>query len=78
MVKFGEIEMAKAKFYAAKKTKIQDFNVDIVPSKLIKVKTNSRQMIGIKIYKVIRPLVLIMPKMSGMLSDLKLKIKLIN
>ena len=67
MVKFGEKEIAKEKFYAAKKPiKIWDVNVDnIVVSKLIETKTNSKYLIGIKLDKAIRPLVLIMPKMSG-------------
>ena len=44
MVKFRTTEIAKEKFYAAKKpTKIWDLNVDnLVISKLIKTKTNSK------------------------------------
>ena len=43
MVRFGEKEIAKEKFYAAKKPiKIWDVNVDnIVVSKLVETKTNS-------------------------------------
>ena len=65
-----------------KKTlKIWDVNVDnIVISKLVKTKTNSKYLIGY-LDKDIRPLVLIMPKMD-MLKHLKLKkeikIKTIN
>ena len=65
-----------------KKTlKIWDVNVDnIVISKLVKTKTNSKYLIGYLV-KDIRPLVLIMPKMD-MLKHLKLKkeikIKTIN
>ena len=60
MMKCGEKEIAK--FYASKKPmKIWDVNVDnIVISKLVKNKS-----FGIKFDKAIRPLVLIMPKMSG-------------
>ena len=84
MMKFGKTEIAKEKFYAAKKPiKIWDVNVDnIVISKLVKTKTNSKYLIGIKFDKAIRPLVLIMPKMSGYVKTLKLKkeikIKTIN
>ena len=45
--------------------KIWDVNIDnIVISKLVKTKTNSKYLIGYS-DKAIRPLVLIMPKMSG-------------
>ena len=66
MVKFGKTEIAKEKPYAAKKPiKIWNVNVDnIVISKLVKMKINSKYLIGY-LYKDIRPLVLIMPKMSG-------------
>ena len=49
MVRFGEKEIAKEMFYAAKKpTEILDVNVDnIVVSKLVKTKTNSKYLIGI-------------------------------
>ena len=59
---------------------ICDVNVDnIVTSKLIETKTNSRYLIGIKFDKAIRSLVLIMPKMSGHLKLKKeIKIKTIN
>ena len=69
MLKFGEKEIAKEKFYASKKPrKIWDVNVDnIVISKLVKTKTNSKYLIRKKIDKAIRSLVLIMPKMSGYL-----------
>ena len=75
MVRFGEKEIAKEKFYAAKKPiKIWDVNVDnIVISKLVKTKTNSKYLIGIKFDKAIRPLVLIMPKMSGYVKTFKVK-----
>ena len=58
-----------------KKTiKIWDVNVDnIVMSKLIKTKANSKYFIGIKFDKAIRTLVLIMPKMSGYVKAFKVK-----
>ena len=64
MVRFGEKEIAKEKFYAAKKPiKIWDVNVDnIVISKLIETKTNSKYLTGIKSDKAIRSLVLIFLK----------------
>ena len=65
MVRFRKKEIAKEKFYAAKKPiKIWDFNVDnIVISKLIET-TYSKYLIRIKFDKAIRPLVLIIPKRS--------------
>ena len=74
MVRFGEKEIAKEKFYAAKRPiKIWDVNVDnIVISKLVKTKTNSKYLIGY-LDKAIRPLVLIMPKMSGYVKTFKVK-----
>ena len=71
MVKFGE-KQQKNKFYAAKKKniKIWDVNFDnIVISKLTETKTNSNYLIGIKLDKAITPLSLIMPKMSGYVSN---------
>ena len=44
----------------------------IVISKLLKTKTNSKYLIGY-LDKAIRPLVLIMPKMSGYIKTLKVK-----
>ena len=47
-------------------------NIDnIVISKLIKTKSNSKYLIGIKSDKVIRPLVFIIPKMSGYVKTFK-------
>ena len=48
IVKFGKTQIAKEKFYAAKKpTKVWDVNVDnIVILKLVKTKTNSKCLIG--------------------------------
>ena len=66
MVKFVKTEIPKEKFYAAKKPiKICNVNLDdIVISKLVGTKTNSKYLIAY-LDKYIRPLVLIMPKMSG-------------
>ena len=69
---------AKEKFYAAKKPiKIWDVNVDnIVVSKLVETKTNSKSLVGIKVDKAIRSLVLIMPKMSGYVKTFKVEDKI--
>ena len=76
MVKFGKSGIAKETFYATKKPiKIWDVNVDnIVISKLIKTKTNSKNLIGY-LDKDKRPLVLIMPKMSGYIKAFKAEVK---
>ena len=57
-----------------KKTiKIRDINVDnVVVSKLIETKTNSKYLIGC-LDKVVKPLVLIFPKMSGYVNNFKVK-----
>ena len=70
-----EREIAKEKFYAAKKAiNICDVNVEnIVISKLVKENTNSKYLIRIEFDKAIRPLVLIMPKMSGYVKIFKVK-----
>ena len=77
MVKFGKTEIAKEKFYAAEKPiKIWRVNVDnIVISRLLKTKTNSMYLIGYS-DKDIRPLVLIMPKMSKYLKIFKVEEKI--
>ena len=61
-------------FFVSKKLiKIWDIDVDnIVISKLVKTKTNSKYLIGIKFDKAIRPLVL-MFKMSGYVRTFKVK-----
>ena len=71
-----EREIAKGKFYAVKRPiKICDVNVDnIVISKLVKTKTNFNYLIGY-LDKTIRPLVLIMPKMSGYIKTFKVEDK---
>ena len=53
---------------------IWDNNVDnIVISKLVKTKTNCKYLIGMKVDKAIRPLVLIMPKMNGYVEKVEVK-----
>ena len=73
MLRFGERKIAKERFYAANKPiKIWDVVVEnIVISKLVKAKTNSRHLIGIKFDKAIRSLVSIMPKISGYVKTFK-------
>ena len=46
---------------------------NIIISKLFKTKTNSKYLIGITFDKAIRPLVLIMPKMSWYVKTFKVK-----
>ena len=77
MLKSGKTEIAKEKLYAAEKPiKIWDVNVDnIVISKLIKTETNSKYLIG-SLDKDIRPLVLLMPKMSGYVKTFKVEDKI--
>ena len=72
MVRFREI--AKETFSAAKRPiKVWDVNVDnTVISKLIKTKTNSKYLIEY-LDKAIRPLVLIMSKMTGYVKTYKVK-----
>ena len=76
MLGFGEMEIAKEKSYAAKKPiNIWDINIgNIVISKLIKTKTVSKYLIGY-LDKSIRPLVLILPKLSGYVKAFKDKDK---
>ena len=67
MLRFAETKVTKEKFSATKKPiKIWDVNTDnIVISKLVKAKTNSKYLIGY-LDKATWPLFLIMPKMSEM------------
>ena len=60
MMRFGDREIAKERFYAAKRSiQIWDTNADNrVISELVKTKTNSKYLIGY-LNKTIRPLVLI-------------------
>ena len=77
MLRFGETKIAKEKFYAAKKPiEIWDVNVaHIVSPKLVKTRTNSKYLVGY-LDKDIRPLVLIMPKMSGYVKTFKVEYKI--
>ena len=74
MLRFGETKVTNEKFCAAKRPiKIWDVNVDnIVISKLVKTKTNTKYLIGY-LDKAIRPLVLIMSKMSEYAQTFKVK-----
>ena len=74
MLRFGETKVAKGKFYGTKKTiNIWDVNVNnIVISKLVEIKTNSKYLIGY-LDKYIRPLILIWPKMNGYLKTFNVK-----
>ena len=75
MLRFGETKISKEKFYSAKKKtiKIWDVNIDnIVISTLIKTKTSSTYLIGY-LDKVIRSVVLVMPKKSGYVRTFKVK-----
>ena len=73
-MKFGEREILKGRFYAAKKLiKILDVNVDnIVIWKLVTPKTKSKYLIGY-LDKTIRPLVMKMPQVSGYIKIFKIK-----
>ena len=75
-MRFEETKVTKEKFYAAKKTiKVWDVNVDnIVILKLVKTKTNTKYFIGYS-EKAIRPLDLILHKMSRYDQTFKLKMK---
>ena len=77
MVKSGKTEIARETFYTAKKPiKIWDVIVDnIVISKLVKAKTNSKYLIGY-LDKDIKPLVLIISKMSGDVKTFKVEHKI--
>ena len=75
MLRFGETKIAKEKkVHAVKKTiNIWDVNVDnIVISKLVKSKINFNYLIGY-LDKVLRALVLTMPKLSGYVKTFKVK-----
>ena len=75
MERFREKVTAKEIFYVEKKpTKTWEANVDnIVISKLVKTETNFKYWIGTKFDKAIRPLVLIIPTMSGDVKTFKVK-----
>ena len=70
---FGETKLTKEKFAAKKPIKLWDINVeDIAISKSIETITNSKYLIGY-LDKPIRPLVLIVSKMSGYVKTFKVK-----
>ena len=70
---FGETKLTKEKFAAKKPIKLWDINVeDIAISKSIETITNSKYLIGY-LDKPIRPLVLIVPKMSAYVKTFKVK-----
>ena len=70
MLRLGKAKVAKEEFYSLKMPiKIYDVNVDnIVISKLVETKNSCKYLIGYFV-KVIRPLVLLLPKMSGYIKD---------
>ena len=72
MLRFGETKVTKEKFYAAKKlTKIWDVNVDnVLISNLVKAKTKYL----VRYFdEAIKPLVLVMCKISGYVKSFKVK-----
>ena len=70
MLRFYKIKVAKEQFYGAKNPlKIWDINVDNIGiSKLVGIKNNSKYIMGY-LDNVIRPLVVILPKMSGYVKN---------
>ena len=74
-MKFGETKIANKKFYFAKKpVKTWDARIDnIVISKLVETKSNSKYLIGINFDKAIRPLVLVMHKIRRSVKTFKVK-----
>ena len=79
MLRFGETKVAKEKIYGAKRPiNIWHVNVDnILISELVETKTKYKYLIGY-LDKVVRPLVLILPKRSGYVKTFKVKDKLIS
>ena len=73
MERFRDREISKERTYAAKRSmKICDVNVDNIGISKIVKKNNSKYLIGY-LDKTIRPLVLIMPKISGYVETFKVK-----
>ena len=74
MVKLANGEIVKEKFYATKKSlKVQIVNVDnILSQNQLKQKTNSKYLIGY-LDTDIRPLILIMSKMSRYVKTFKVE-----
>ena len=73
-MRFGETKLAKEKCYAAKQPVNNWYdNIDnIVIWKIVKKKTNSKHLIGY-LEKFIRPLLLILPRISGCVKRFKVK-----
>ena len=63
MLRFGETKVVKEEFYGAKKYIYIWDNVDIAISNFIETKNDFKCLIGY-LSEVVRPLVLILPKMS--------------
>ena len=74
MLGFVETKVEQEQFYAAKlSVNIWDVNIDnIAMSILIKTKSNSKYLIGY-LDELIRPLVLILPKIKGYVKTFKIK-----
>ena len=76
MLRFGKTKVANKEYYVAKKK--CDVNADnIVISKLIETKNNSKCLIQ-HLDEVIRPLALILPKMSGYVKTFNAKNNKLN
>ena len=77
MLRFGKTKIAKEEFCGAKKPiKICDVNVDSMAiSKFFKTRNNSKYLIGY-LDEVIRPLVLILPKMTEYVKTLNIKFEI--
>ena len=77
MLRFGKKKVRKVEFYDAKKPiKIWDVNFNnIIISNLVeKIKNNGKYQIG-SLDEVIRPLVLILPKISGYVKTFQDKVE---
>ena len=74
MLRFSKTKVAKETFYSGEKPRnIWDVNADnIIISKFFERKTNAKYFTGY-LYKVIRRLVLVLPKMSGYVKIFKVK-----
>ena len=73
MLRLGEKKVTKEKFVLQKNIKIWDVHINnIVISKLIETKTNSKYLI-VYLNKIIRSIVLITLKMSGCVKTFKVK-----
>ena len=72
MLRFDQTKLAQEEFYGAiKTTKIWDIGANyIIISKLIETKNNSKYLIGY-LDEVIKPLVLILSKVSGYIKNFK-------